>query len=318
MGARVQRLERLLLLHFDRVVLALAGVWLVAALAEPWRRSAELDQRARTIEAQLARLAEHERTVTTLAPRPPAGTERALAALTREPAAPEPFPAWCTERRPWFAHQVELTEHPEPVHEAPGELEVDVSVPGRARLSWRPGAGNHLVRVAFRLERRVGEGAWEALGESPASGYEDLAAPPARPLLYRVVSRAELLDDAREAGALELAPTRVELSCELAAPVLVRREVELLLRDTWVPPEGREAEGWAALVVRRVGPLEAEVSRRSLPRVLVGAGIPGSGATLLEVGSREGTTKWSAMPVPTPWARIRWADGLVEELEVTR
>lgn len=314
----MQRLERLLLLHFDRVALALAGVWLVSALAEPWRRSAALDEQARTTDAQLARLAEHQRGVTTAPPSSPAEVERALAALTRAPAAPEPFPAWCTERRPWFAHEVELTQHPEPVHEAPGELTVDVGAPGRARLSWKPGPGNHLVRVAFRLERRVGEGAWEALAEPPASEYEDLDAPPGRPLLYRVISRAELLDEARQADALELAPTQVELACESSAPALVRREVELLLKDTWVPPEGREAEGWATMVVRRVGPLLAEVSRRSLPRVMVGAEVPGSGATLLEVGSRERTTRWSAMPVATPWARIRWADGQVEELEATR
>lgn len=305
----------LFLRRFDQLGLAIALAALLfvslgpSRLAKDVRAVAhEVDERLPAVEAYFARGA------ATAPPTPPRELEGRAASWTRSPPEPERLPAWCLERRPAFLHQVERDPQPASAHEPPVDLVADASEPGRVRLAWRAGPGSARVKVAFTLERKVGDGPWTRIaGPGEATTHDDTP-PLRRPLRYRVISTAALAPVEGEPEPLPLEPGRAELAVELAQPVEALRPFALLLKDGWVAPELGDAPGWATLVVVQLGPGGSEQARKTLLRVEVGQPIGDSGAVLLSVEARRRPAKFAQVLVEVPAARIRWPDGVEEEL----
>lgn len=305
-----------LLLHLDKALLAGASALLIAAVAGPLPHAGALSALERGDEPAWRVVDTHfQEGAATAAPRRLTALETAAQRLNHAPPAPEPLPAWCAERRPAWLYQVEQRERRVPRAEPPRALSAAQEGAG-VRLRWEPGE-NDLVSVRYLVERRVGDGAWEALG-APQEGTEllDPQPPPRRPLGYRVVALAERASGLEE-EAEPLPAEQARLTCELEAPLEVRRLVEVRLRDVWVPPELSREQGWASLDVVRLAASGAELSRRGLPRVAVGQPIGDSGAVLLEVDLPLLPSRFGG-EVPTPRARVRWPEGDLEELQAAR
>ncbi len=237
------------------------------------------------------------------------------------------FPSWVMERRPvLLVHHDPGPPAPELAHRAGGVVGVETVARYSVRLTLEPAAGERVL-VEQVLERRAGDGPWTRVKEVGPGEVEvhDVGLAPRTRYAWRIVSTGELdREEPLVAAALRRGKMPLELPAALArveGPTSDAYEtppdVHIVVRAITLDPRN-PADATADLIVHRWNPVTERFDARSLPIVKLGApigeGAHATGATLLEVGTRERTNPKFGWPQRVQWIKVREADGAEREV----
>lgn len=299
----------LCLRYFDKAVLGAAAAWL--AMAASAFGAAPSDGVRAELDGAMAALTQHMQGAT-LRPGPAPGWAGRLGEQLREaPPAPSTAPTWSFHKRPAFLHGVVPPAQPPTfVHTAARQVVADASERGRIVVRWSPGDTAYVLATCT-VERRRGDGPWEAVASVPAAAREvvDEAVDPRSRYAYRVVTQARADEDdlqvkaALAAGTFEaLAPDLVRRESEPSADVETAAEVFVVPLSVDVVPNRPEA-GSAYVIVHRWD-RGARRFTSARVRVKVGDRVGETGAVLDDVGV-DGATLWVALRDPATGEVLR-------------
>ncbi|MFC1705722.1 hypothetical protein ACFL59_02735 [Planctomycetota bacterium] len=189
-------LKKVLLDHFEKLALGIAGLCLLGFLGSSiFGRSAaqevsgKVDRYNREISAKIEKAADQQKKLQKTE-RKPEHADSVKQALAGGPY-PQAFPSWLFHKRPLMIVAVKGEEIVDPVHLPPVDFTGEGGL-GTIAISWQENPANHLVDIdaykVYRKEREAGD--WYELAEldGAAHSYRDEDTEPRRQYWYYVES----------------------------------------------------------------------------------------------------------------------------------
>lgn len=226
--------KELALEHFEKVLVAAAGAWLIAVGAGWLSQPRELGMQ-QDLATKLDAITSYMGKGNPKQPETPpwlGKLERQLSP-TAVPSASE-FPAWVMQRRPQVLYKLkDRGPTHRAVHRPPVDLQLDAAERGKIGLTWQASVENEYVIVnEYEVQRKSGDAEWEKL--SSVSGaettYTDTSVASRASYSYRVISRAEIDRDSPvvRAEGMTLADDQREQTSSEAGPVSIARDVYIV------------------------------------------------------------------------------------------